>query len=1641
MLLQVEQETPEYWALKKYEDELIESLSITDVASLKKRAIEMNLIPNDLVSHVQNLDPNVQWPHPLIYRFLFYCVCTTAYTQTPALALPYKKWLSLLSDLQAPAVSGVLFRLNQHVFGIESILVNRASPSGEGYTLNIDDVPILVKVLLDDWKESHLMYSLLLSNDQIKHLKTIMQDTPAYPVLELLTMWGFGAFSNVEVLTLENLARVLCSPIVDLGDQADWLRKHLVSKVSKGALNERDISVVSQVLADSCINKWKEIAFTLLLPAHAVEQILSMTNTMPSMKCLMKLLTMWVMNEFPNARLPTFENLVRIFNQEKASQIRQDVIKQSLSKRSCEGDFDMTLKTSDFKHCIAEECSVLMEVQVITSSEDPVFFEWFHEESVVNFPSAIVCIIKNHYNSTVTGILCFQVKDLLAEGAYRCVAKQNAKVLESQPIILTTVNTPLNPHKRMLTDFYTEQPEVPEDTWPPVGGNTYISLALIKQESIKGAGEYGFNTIRGDIDDIYNDKESIIYDKAFSKLGSGARLLVEGRPGSGKTTLVHKISQEWATGKLVLLHNKLLLLVHLRAFSSNPDIGLLDVLKCYFSVQSTVNTIVEYAEKHNGLGLCFILDGLDEYTPNETDTFIFKLIRKQVLPKATVIVASRPAAAANFRKMATRQIEVIGFLKEQIYEYIKKYPFSEASKCDNLLAYFNQHPNILHTCYLPIHAAMVCFLSDNLKSDLPETETEIYEEFTKYTILRTLYRSKNDKQMYLESIEDLSTLQRTHFYKICELAYEMIVSSKQVIKQAEVQSFFKLQEERDSFGLVSVDRMATRLGFQSMYAFLHLTFQEFLAACFVSNLEEAEQIGIINQQYKNRNFQQVWKFYCGLARSAEQSRALVISKIECGSLYKVQCCFESQQVDVCDMAVEDNCLSFSETFLSPSNFTEIAYVISHTSQNPVERLTFEGCTFGSEGIDVLVERAGSNLTQVTSLCCYKCDHEQLRMINHFLHSLTWLEVLDISNTNIGDEEVAILSNGLNHSNLQVLKIGSEGCELNTSLQELAEIFKSSCSNFTSICFSGDGKHNSVEDVLPSSPSSPSSLYLYSEVPDLNLKFCSLRLSAIKALSYELMRTPHYTKIILVHCGIGDTAIQYLSLGMKYCYHLKLLELSFNSISDDGAVHLVDSCSKLQSLDLSFNRISDKGAMSLLEAFKNGGCQLFFIGNDISNDILQYHKIDCSTLRLSDRAINDREAGDLSEALQLSLGCTSIHRHLQDSLHVQPSSLLVLDLSCNSISTAGAELLCAVLKICTKLLKLDVSYNHLGCAGAEAIAGAIGHCVRLLELKMNSNCISNDGAVAIAEGLKHCMFLQELQINSNNVGSFGAKAIAKAMEHWETFCALDISNNDLRTAGFKALFSTLEGCSTVRVLNFSCTLEHFYPNLFIESLKFCREIERLLLDSNSIGIEGAKNVASSLKYCSSLQEFSLSSNHLCDVGARVIADALSVHCSKLCVLDISDNSIGSKGLYHVLTAVLKGCPRLSELNISCNVNVKTVDFTEALKHGSSITKLDISNNSLGMSHGVLCDFSMFKHCTNLVKLHAGSNNLGDSEVQLLCNNLNDGLQVLDLSSNRITDNGALWLAEALEHCMKHISLNFQSNAISSTGAEALMALRH
>ncbi len=577
----------------------------------------------------------------------------------------------------------------------------------------------------------------------------------------------------------------------------------------------------------------------------------------------------WLSRKSSSATLPTLDNLQKALqsNSVNLGKLLKEVseILEAISchkKENQNVDNQKAMESNREPWCqvssdvVIDEPSkvttILLEVEVLCSESCTPSYNWYKDEVPLNEPFPMLCI---------------KVRDITVEGHYYCSFNIQEATYHSS-LIKVHIETMLDKYKFLLIERYSSEPEVEPDSWPHVSQNSYISLSIVDSMGTVISNSYR-ETIRGDADDVFGSKSTIQYRDVLKKITFGNRVLIVGRPGSGKTTLVCKISQDWEKGES-LNKIKSLFLISLRHFHSSPSVRLIDLIKCCFDSEEDAKVICNYIEKHHGLGACFILDGLDEYQPPSNQaTYVHQLITGQALPRAVIIVASRPAAADRYRgNRINLTIEVLGFFKDQITDYIESYQFTDQSKCCSLQRYLGDHVNVHRMCYLPIQTAMICFLYDVSGDNLPDRESQIYYDFTVHTILRYLSRSNPDvEQMTLESLEGSN---KDIFLQICKLAFEKTARSEQVIVEEE--------NITESLGLITIDRKATRRGRVRTYSFCHLTFQEFLAAYHISRQTIEEQLAII-QYYGSKKHMYISGGGTGPADPASAGPILFISAL------------------------------------------------------------------------------------------------------------------------------------------------------------------------------------------------------------------------------------------------------------------------------------------------------------------------------------------------------------------------------------------------------------------------------------------------------------------------------------------------------------------------------------------------------------------------------------------------------------------------------------------------------------------------------------------------------------------------------------------------------------------------------------------
>ena len=229
------------------------------------------------------------------------------------------------------------------------------------------------------------------------------------------------------------------------------------------------------------------------------------------------------------------------------------------------------------------------------------------------------------YSGTTKSFLFINSADNNVQGQYECrVTDGQHQHTKQMHFVLPQTDSKF---RNYFCIVYKVKKEVPENSWLP-SSDKVINLAIIRKGK-NGMEEFVY-TVQRNMDDILEGKEKVEYEEVFGRYESGSLLLVEGRPGSGKTTLMHKVSKDWALDK-VLQGAEIVVLVPIRLLvSANRSIDLADLFKNYIYNDKERVRVLDNYEKLGGEGVCFIIDGLDEYEHvKDYDTIILKLITRE----------------------------------------------------------------------------------------------------------------------------------------------------------------------------------------------------------------------------------------------------------------------------------------------------------------------------------------------------------------------------------------------------------------------------------------------------------------------------------------------------------------------------------------------------------------------------------------------------------------------------------------------------------------------------------------------------------------------------------------------------------------------------------------------------------------------------------------------------------------------------------------------------------------------------------------------------------------------------------------------------------------------------------------------------
>lgn len=1451
-------------------------------------------------------------------------------------------------------------------------------------------------------------------------------------------------------------------------------------------LKEKHVSILTELLAHSS-RKWRAIGQSLGLSNNTLITIASQIpyNIDNHTFGLIQVLNEWILMNSEHSKPPTVENLLETLRSltvnlgREANMLQESLLEKGIGEEEKKVDtqpphehvadmppLEIVLRSSDVK--IAEDMSTLLEVQAVTAYETAISYQWTKDDISLSDDG-------KYFIGTSKPILCVSNIMVASRGSYTCETKILTEsgctiVVRSEPIVLTIDFAATT---EVLVGMYSSSDhEIKNESWPPpTSAKTYVDLTLVRQEKIEDS--KAFSIVQGDVEDIKKERESIEYSEVFGEYRSLSVLLIQGRPGSGKTTLVRKITNDWACGKLILKGAKLVVLISLRGLSNKVDASMLDILKLVYRTNETIcAALLRDLEGCYGKGVCFILDGLDEYDSGESQKFksvIFQIIQKQYLQSSMVIVASRQVASNEIRSIADSSIEVIGFCKEQILEYVKNYPFGKFASARKLKWFLTDHPNILHMCYLPVHAFMISFLYGHIEDDLPKTESGIYKYFTLYTVQRKV-KNKGD----IKSLDELSGDNNKRFRSVCELAYDMTTSSLQVFEASKLPSS-GLNSDTSSLGLVTVESTPGALGNKTLYSFFHLTFQEFLAAYHISKLEDEKQMEAISKYGRSIHMKVVWKFFCGLTNFQDQEfKFEEVLKLHDDDLYHCQCAYESQQPSsTCKPVVtfgKTMGLAIQNQHLNLSDLNSIDHVVSNTAEiftnlvlnncNLSDSTNLRACAdilkvclslksldlsyndIGDYGMERLGRRiAKFKVLHTLNLSNNKISHIGAMALAGGLKSCESLELLDLESNELRDDGVRSVCVALQHCrSLRFLNFAYNAVS-DDGVEPISEVLgRCSCIHTLHVGgndFSAVGM-KSLAQSLKSCKNLKSLNLDWIRIDDngveilseccSQLHFLSLKNAEISKKSMLSFRDclDSLQELNFNFCNVDNVGAKALADGLNHSLTSNLLrvDLSWNSIGNEGATALAKNlaqCPLLKKLDLSENVISDNGIsclakhMSLAIVYIYGNTIGVVGAKAIADNLKQGYRLE--TLDLSNCHISGEGATALAEGLQCC------------------HSLATLDLHDNSIDDVGTKALAR--SLCGSLVTLDLSFNEIGDSGASALAENLEGRHKLENVHLGHNQIGDDGACSLAVNLKHCECLESLELPNNKISEDGAEDLMKHLKNCHKMKQLLLKGNKITgdaTRGGGGVYA-LTKMTKSKALNLSANkLGDEDMVRLAEGFVHCSSLEKLLLHKNEISDKGAMSLAIELKHCRKLKLLSLGNNCIGDAGVCALAKELKF-CGSLDTLTFEHNQIGDKGAKG-LGEGLKQCPSLRLLGLQNNQisNDGAKGLAKGLHDCNSLKTLLLDYNEIGDS-GVETLFEHLGHCSKLERVVLACNQIGDNGAKSIGKSLSNlsSLWSLNLERNQIGDDGARDLAPGLEGCR---TLYLGHNQIGDDGARDL-----
>ncbi|XP_053881940.1 NACHT, LRR and PYD domains-containing protein 3-like [Malaclemys terrapin pileata] len=688
-------------------------------------------------------------------------------------------------------------------------------------------------------------------------------------------------------------------------------------------------------------------------------------------------------------------------------------------------------------------------------------------------------------------------------------------------------------------------------------------------------------------------------------------VVLQGAAGIGKTMTARKIMLDWAAGKLYQKKFDYVFYINCREINHvTAEQSVADLLLNNFP--DGVRPIKEIFKKPEKL--LFVIDGFDElsslldidevslctdpFEKKPVKTILCSLLRKKVLQKSFLLITTRPTALEKLKQNLRFPCyaEIMGFSGDDRKEYFHKF-FCDEKKATQAFNFVKENEMLFTMCFVPI----VCWIICTVMKQQMERGEDLAQTSKTTTSVYLLFLTNLLTGHLTGSIQE----SKTNLWKLCSLAADGILKQKILFEEGDLKEHnLSLSNIQSLFLIKSIFQKDTEC--ESVYSFIHLTFQEFFAALFYV-LEEDEEtmkksltfkkdvnpllktygtsknnylmltvrflFGLLNKERRNDiekmlNFKTTPKIKRDLLKwfeaEAKNISSLPYKTYEelCDQLELFHCLYENQEEEFAKSAM-DNFQEIRLEHIRLTTMDEIALSFSVRNCCSKQSLYLCNCTLG---IGEQEEGWRAKL------------RKRLFPLNPLMKDLR-------------TSTAYALCQGLKDPNCKLKTISLSSCKLSSAFPEDLS---------PKILFTNqyleklDLSANKLEDLglkhLCEGLKHPNC-----KIQKLLLWQCSLTAACCGDLSAALSTNQSLTELELSGNKLGDSGIKLLCEGLKHpsCKLQKLVVWD---------CHLTDACcgdlssllstnQSLRVLNLSSNNLSYSGVKLLCEGLKHPNCKL------------------------------------------------------------------------------------------------------------------------------------------------------------------------------------------------------------------------------------------------------------------------------------------------------------------------------------------------------------------------------------------------------------------------------------------------------------------